>query len=409
MKILFLLQALPYPPTTGINRKAYNLIAYLAAKGWECDLLCFGDEAGAAAAAELEKRTPGVKVLSVIPTPRGFELLAKKVLSLLRGLPPSLGEFSSGIFGAALDKAGEAKKYDAVHYDVINMAQYLPRGPKAPSLLSSNDAISLSYERMIAENRGPLRKAYLWTAMRLIRRFERKVYPLFDKVHVVSREDAAHLRGVCPEIGLEIIPIAVDESFTGREPSFAGARGGAVKVLFTGNLDIPGIANGLFDFLNGPYKDISAAVPFEFHVLGPKASVHDEKRVAAFPGVKYYRWVEDYADFLASADILLALDRSGTGIKTRVLEAMALGKPVIGTKIALGGISADNGRHCFLCNGPRETAAALKQLLGDPALREKMGKAARELVLSEYSMAVVGPRWAHLYSSLKAAAESPGV
>ena len=405
MKLLFLLQALPYPPNTGINRKAYNVISYLAAKGWECDILCFGNPEAAAGAAELEKRAPGVKVLSVIPTPRGAELLVKKILSFLKGLPPSLGEFSSAGFRAALEKAGQAKKYDAVHYDVINMAQYLPWGPRVPSVLSSNDAISLSYERMIAENRGRLRKAYLHLAAFLIKRFEREVYPRFSKVHVVSGEDAAHLRGVCPEMDLEVIPIAVDRSFTDLEPARPGAGRGAARGVFTGNLDIPGIANGLFDFLDGSYRDLAASFPFEFSVLGPKASAEDEKRVSAFPGLKYFRWVEDYRAFLASADILLALDRSGTGIKTRVLEAMALGKPVIGSKIAFGGINAEHGRHCFICSGHRETAAALKQLLADPALREKVGREARGLVLSGYSMAVVGPKWAALYSGLRPRSE----
>ncbi len=171
--------------------------------------------------------------------------------------------------------------------------------------------------------------------------------------------------------------------------------------MFTGNLDIPGIANGLFDFLENAYGSVVAgASPFEFYVLGPKASVKDEARIAAFPGVKYFRWAEDYIGFLAGADILLSLDKSGTGIKTRVLDAMALGKPVIGTTIAFGGIDAENEKNCFICNGPVETTVALKRLLADKALRETAGKAARELMLSRYSARVVGPKWEALYAGL---------
>ena len=402
MRILFLLQDFPCPPTTGINRKVYSLLSGLAARGCDCDVLCFGVPGAAARVPAFEAAIPGVKVLRVVPLPSGTGGIVKKLLSLLRGLPPSLGGFSSAEFRAALLEAGESKSYVAVHYDVINMAQYLPWGPAAPSVLSSNDAISLFYERMIKESPGVLRRLYLLVSKHLIARYEKKVYPEFDRVHVVSEQDSAHLKKLCPGLVVEVIPIAADNSFLEYITPGALSGGKLLRVLFTGNLDIQGIANGLFDFLeNACGTVIAGSAPFEFYVLGPKASVEDESRIAAFPGVKYFRWVEDYGSFVAGADILLSLDKSGTGIKTRVLDAMALGKPVIGTSIAFGGIEGENGKHFFVRNSPAETAAALKLLLGDRALREKAGKAARDLVLAKYSMAVVGPKWEALYAGLK--------
>lgn len=405
MKILFLLQDFPYPPSTGINRKVYSLLSYLTSKGWKCDVLCFGAPGSAAKAPALEAALPGVKVLSVIPLPYGAGAGFKKILSLLRGLPPSLGGFSSVEFRAALRRAGESKAYDAVHYDVINMAQYLPWGPAAPSVLSSNDAISLFYERMIKESPGLLRRLYLTVSKFLISRYENKVYPGFDRVHVVSEEDSSHLKKSCPGLSVAVIPLAADSSSPEAAPSGAGGEASPPRVAFTGNLDIPGIANGLFDFLEKAYGGVVAdAAPFEFHVLGPKASAADERRLSAYERVEYFRWVEDYRSFVAGADILLSLDRSGTGIKTRVLDAMALAKPVIGTRIAFGGIEAESGKNCFICDNPAETAAALKRLLGDKTLRETVGKAARELIDSKYSMRRVGPKWEALYTGLGRAA-----
>lgn len=401
MRILFLLQVFPYPPVNGISSKAFNLIRYLASKGWRCDLLCFGTAAEAARSAELEAAVPGARVLAVIPPAAGAGRAARKVLCLLKGLPPSIGEFESREFKAALLAAGGGG-YDAVHYDVINMAQYLPWGPKAPSVFSSNDAVSLFYRRMSAEASGTLNRLYLKLAGRLIAAFERKIYPRFDRVHVVSEEDAAHLKNSCPGLGIEVIPIAVDASFSPPDRPAAKAGKSCPCVVFSGNLGIPGIANGLFDFLSAAYPDVRAGgLPFEFRVLGPNASAADERRLLSYPGLKYARWAENYKDFLSEADIVLALDRSGTGIKTRVLEAMALGKPVIGTKIAFGGISARDGSHCLVCNTPSETGAALKRLLADGGQRERIGKAARELILSTYSMSVTGPKWEALYTGLK--------
>ncbi|MCX5792251.1 MAG: glycosyltransferase family 4 protein [Elusimicrobia bacterium] len=400
MKILFLLQDLPFPPSTGINSKAYNVIRYLAAKGWECDVLCFASGEVSARVRAFEKAVPDVRVLGVYPGPSGIMLILNKAFNFIKGLPPSLAEFYSVDFIKALKAASSATKYDVVHYDVINIAQYLPWGPALPSVLSSNDAISLSYERMIKENHGLLRKIYLSAASLLIKRFEKNHYPGFSAVHVVSSDDAAYLKRISPGTKLKIIPIAMDGSFVNYQPGPETCHK-VPRVVFTGNLNIPGIANGLFEFLEEVYGDAAAGVPpFELYVLGPKASERDIKRLSLFKGLQYFGWVEDYKAFLAAADVVLILDRSGTGIKTRVLNAMALGKPVIGTTVAFGGISAENGKHCFIRNAPVEIRAALKTLLADKELRENMGRAARGFIFSAYTMEVVGPQWEDLYKDV---------
>ena len=400
MKILFLLQDIPFPPATGINSKAFNLIKRLSVAGWQCDLLCFATGDCAARKAGLETALPRVKVLAVHAPQSGVGLTIKKALNLFKGLPPSLAEYFSPEFLSSF-RAAAVDGYDVVHYDVINMAQYLDIGLVTPSILSSNDAISLAYERMIGQNRSPLRKLYLAAAAVLIRNYERKIYPRFSVVHVVSEDDAAHLRDISPDIRLAIIPLAVDRTFLDYRPVRPPA-GGVPRVAFVGNLSVPGIANGLFGFLEGAYPGLSDSATFDFRVLGPNPSVRDTERMRTYPGLKYFSWVDDYKAFLSEADIVLVLDKSGTGIKTRVLEAMALGKPVVGTSIAFGGISVENGKHCYICDTPEETATYLKRLITDRALCESMGGNARELILAKYSMSVVGPKWEALYSELAA-------
>lgn len=400
MRILFLVQDFPYPPANGITRKVYSVLSHLSGKGWKCDILCFGDRDSVNRAPHLEAALPGVKVLSIIPYDSGVKAILKKAISLLSGLPPSLGGFSDRRFRETFQKACREYSYDVVHYDVINMAQYRQWGPDLPSVFSSSDAISLFYEGMIKESRGLFRRMYLMISRRLIAKYERAVYPKFDKVHVVSKKDSDHLKKLCPGLDVEIIPITANESFIDFLPP-RPAPDKILKAAFTGNIDIPGIANGLFEFLDTAYRGmIPDTPPFEFHVLGPKASPEDIKRISSFPNVKYFSWVEDYRGFLLGIDILLALDKSGTGIKNRVFDAMALGKPVVGTSIAFSGIDVENRKNCFVCNNPAETAAAIRLLLEDPVLRENIGKAARELMLSRYSAAVNGQKWEALYAGL---------
>lgn len=403
MRVLFLLQSFPYPPNNGISMKLFNLLKHLSARGWGCDLLCFGP--AGTRVAELEGLLPGIKVLGVIPPASGLGKFFRKVKAILGGLPPSLGEFDSEEYRSML-AALSSEKYDVVHYDLINMAQYLEAGPDAPSILSSNDAISLSYLLLAAESRGVFKRAYLRLAAWLIQRYERKIFGKFVSVHVVSDADADYLRQVCPGLALEVIPITAEDSFLGPVTTAHRCTDKeAPRLVFTGNLEHPIIAEGLFEFLRLVYPTILRSYPHaSLHILGPKASASNERRIRNFPNVEYLRWAQDYRAFLAAADVVLVLDRYGTGIKTRVLDAMALGKPVIGTKVAFGGIAAVNGSHCFYCDNPQETSESLSRLLASPTLRKEVGDAARVLIRSSYSMSAVGPKWENFYFRVRESA-----
>lgn len=407
MKILFLLQDVPYPPASGINTRVFNILSCLCAGGNKCDLLCFGGEGAEFRAAALAEKVPGVKVLAVVPPNKGFRKLLYKILHFLRGEPPSLGEFNSALFRSRFAEAAASEKYDVVHYDMLNMAQYRGAVQGLPSMLSSCDAISLSYARTAAETGNPLRRLYLMAASALIRNYERQIYPRFNKVHVVAGEDARHLLQVSPGTDLAVIPIVVPAELFEKGPVPEGVLGTERprKICFTGNLDIPGIRNGLLDFLVRGYPRLRAAFPgVELHVLGPKASSRDRCEISRQPNVRYFDWIENFRGFLASGDAVLFLDRSGTGIKTRVLEAMGLGRAVVGTANALAGINAVDGEHCLRCEGPEEAADALVRLLSDPGLRAGLGKAARALILAEHSVQAVAPRWEALYREVAAAA-----
>lgn len=403
MKILFLLQELPYPPATGITWKVFNILKYMSAKGHSCDVISFGDDPDGGRISGLQEHIPGINVLAVFPLPGRFVRLLKKLVSFFCGLPPSVGEFSNCRFRRTLSRLAASTHYDLVHYDVINMAQYLPHLSKFPALLSSNDAISLSYERMLLEPAGIWRRLRLFLTSFLIRRYERKAYPEFDAVHVVSAEDSAHLRAISSAIRTEIIPVSVADAYFDHVKKVPAAVGTPIQVVFTGNLDIPGIRNGLFDFLTKSYPAVMTGFTgWELRILGPKASAETERAISRIGGIKYSRWVDDYAEFLNSADIVLVLDKTGTGIKTRVLDAMALGKPVIASRLAMNGINARNDVDCLVQDSPSELTAALLRLLREAELRERIGTAAKGLISREYLAGVVGPKWEELYQRIAA-------
>lgn len=393
--ILLLLPELPFPPCNGGRWKVFNLIQILTQKGHRCDILCFGEPASPHLRA-YEALMPGVRVLDVVVYPTGIRRWAGILWGLLRGEPYSMGAISSPVFARTVKAALKNSDYDVVHLDIINMAQYLPLASTKPTVHSPNDATSLSYMRMIPQESSWRRKFYLKIGRVFLRRYERIIYPRFNKVHVVSPVDGEYLRNLNSKIDVEIVPIAVDPSYldAGQDRSVQCTQ----RIIISGNLENPGIAAGLEEFLRHAYPSLLRAHPdIELVILHQHATPGLTRRLRSLPHVTFVEWVDDYVNFINTADIVLALDKAGTGIKNRVIQAMALGLPVVGSQVAYEGIPVTNGDDGFVFTTIDECVQLISQLLADGDLRRNAGQRARALVKREYTLSVLSARYEALY------------
>jgi len=403
MKILFLLQDIPYPPTDGICWKAYNLIKCLASRH-ECHIISFVGSDAARVKAFM-RELPAVRVIDVVPLPRpGLSLLLKKIAKILQGLPPSLAGYESKLFQQRVAAALLEDRYDVVHYDIVNMVQYEVFAPGIPSVHSPNDATSLSCLRKSRQEKSVFRKLYMLISAVLLRRYERKTYPRFSRVHVVSSVDRQYLEGISPGINVETIPLVVDKVFLDARCAPAPERVGVncvSNVTFVGDLRIQGIVNGLLEFLRESWPLIQHDHPgVQFRILGRNAPQSLHRHLASLPAVEYTPWDENFVEYLQASDVVVFPDKSGTGIKNRVLQAMALGLPVIGSHAALEGIKSQESLQETGKLTSAEIAKKVSYLLDSTDRRRLAGDEARQFIQSHYSIEIVGPQYQEFYQSM---------
>jgi len=399
MRILFLLPEFPYPPSTGGRSKVFNELSYLSANH-KCDLLCFGasDEDSI---NSLVDKLPNVTVCDVILPPSGIKKWTKIAWSLIRLLPPSFAKYTSKEYSSALSKVLSSHDYDVVHYDIINMAQYLPVGKDVASVHSPNDATSLSYARMAAQESRIPKKIWLLISSMLLKRFEKKHYPLFTKVHVVSPVDENYLNKVNSEIDIDVIPITIDGAFLNKYDNLSRHvehNKFNNTIVCTGNFGNSSIARGLEDFLTNAYPLILNALPkVRVLILGQNADESLIMLMKKLENVEFATWVDSYRDFLVKADVVLAPDLAGTGIKTRVVQAMGLGLPVVGTEIAYEGIPITNHIHGEIYNSPSDCAEYILALFADDGKYATISNEAHLLAMREFALSAVGPKYEKLY------------
>jgi polysaccharide biosynthesis protein PslH len=402
MRILYLLQDFPCPPTYGIRWKIYNLLSYMARRH-ECHVLSFGDADSTQKAEDWINSLPGLRVLGVFPQPKGWQLKAQQVRQFLKGNPRSLARWESSALTEAIRQVSNPSTYDIVHYDMINMAQYQPLLQDIPGILSTNDAMVMRYLRSARATNTLFIKMVLWLAARRLQVYETKVVRRFAALHVVSQIDANFIVAHNPSANnVEVINVCVDPNFL--ETPWCKADQDNIRdrkaILFTsGYLQLSDISEPLQQFVVSGFRQVRSIWPnLELYVLG---GGHPPKRVIrnlmAEPGVHLLPWVDDYIGTLKNADLAIFFDKAGGGTKNRVIQAMAVGKPVVGTPVAMEGIGVTNGVDAFVCRSSEKMVEAVLRVLEDAEPRSRMGGAARELIIRDYAQEGVGRQWENLY------------
>lgn len=400
MRILFLLPDFPYPASTGGRSKIFNILKHMSMRH-QCDILCFGnlDQANIIG---LIAALPNVRVLGIFSPVSGVSKWVGMLWNLVRGLPPSMASFAGHKYVAALKDCLTRCDYDVVHYDIINMAKYFSYGCKISSVHSPNDATSSVYFLMAKRAVWPLEKIRLLIAAILLRRFERTNYRFFSKIHVVSKADASYLLSLDTKVDVVTIPIAIDELFLRKvdlQNEDKNVREKNPRIVCTGNLINPAIAQGVKDFLDHALPIIMKKKPnVSFVFLGQNVSKTLQRRLISTSNVEFLTWVEDYRAFLADADVVLVPDIVGPqGAKTRTVQAMGLGLPVVGTEAAFAGIPFVNREHGLLYRTMPECAELILHLLDNRSLREDIGEKAHQIITDEFSINATGVRFENLY------------
>lgn len=300
-------------------------------------------------------------------------------------------------FEDALRRALATAKYDAIHLDMINLAHYAKFLAGYPVLLSVNDAVSLGYLNSAKSSPSVAEKMKLLTASCVVRNYERRAYQNMV-VHVVSGVDQAYLAEVCPSARVEVVELAVDPRYLTHNRRRDGEGRTVVLPL---NFSAKGIHESVLEFLAKVAPSLERNfLGCSIQLLGRGANSSFVRTVSRYPNVQYLGWVEDYKSALARAHLAVFLETSGSGTKNRLLQAMALGLPVLLTPPLASGARSEHREHCWVCTNASEFKTAVELILSNGTLAACLGEKAQRTVRESHSLARVTEKWEELYNSL---------
>lgn len=403
LKLLFLLPEFPTAPRTGAQVKLFSLLSFVG-QHHDCDIISFHSRGDQEIVTDGQAIAPKVRILHLCRPQQGVILQYQQARAFfLQRQTPAIARFYTKDFVEKVAREVAHTRYDAVHVDMIGLAPYIRLLPARRTVLSVNDAISLTYRRMVGNERGLGQAVFHQMMSRRVIAVERQWYPRYGALHVVSQVDAEYLRREAELTNVVVIPLGgpgkwFDEMATVRE----GWGDDGPALFAAGHFHRRFGWEPLVRFLDVNWDQIRMQYPNARLTLIGSKPAPELSRAASKAGVNLLQDVSDYARRLREADVVLLLeDAAGpSGMKARALEALAGGKALVASTAMVEGIGVTSGVECVVADTPAHAGESVLRLLESPKLRRAMGTQAQLFARQHFSPEAVGRKWEALYTNL---------
>ncbi|HEX6376026.1 MAG TPA: TIGR03087 family PEP-CTERM/XrtA system glycosyltransferase [Allosphingosinicella sp.] len=376
--LLFLAHRIPFPPDRGDKIRSFHELRHLAGLG-RVHLACFADDAADAAhLAGLRAALGGALGEAHVEVRRTSRAVAG-ARALIAGKPASLTLFDSRAIRAFVEQLLASRDIDTIFAFSGQMAQFVPATTRARFVMDFGDVDSAKFEAYGVAG-GLLAAVHRREGERLAA-FERAIAARADVSLFVSEAEAAlfRRRSGLRDADIRALQNGVDLDYFAPRPSPGHPLSPGPLIVFTGQMDYaPNI-----DAVRWFADEVMPLLPqARFAIVGrhPAGAV----RRLAGPRTVVTGAVDDVRAWLAAADVVAAPLRIARGIQNKVLEAMAMARPVIASPAGFEGIEAEPGRDLLVADGAEAQAEAIMRLLDDPARARAIGAAARRRMLEAY-------------------------
>lgn len=366
-RLLFLAHRIPYPPEKGEKIRAWHMLDRLA-ENWDIDAgFLVDDRADLAHLPVLEARCASVHWR---PALHRLAVAGRAVLRARPGLPLTLGWFHDPSLAAWVRQGIGARRWDAAFVYSSAMAPYV-MGPAAAQgigcrVLDLVDVDSEKWRAYAGTTASPMRHVWAREARTLLE-FERRAAREFDRTILVSAEEAARFAELAPDSAARIGHVDNGVDLGRFDPARPWTNpyppGAPPAIVFTGSMGYRPNVEAVAWFAERVMPLLAArGVAAAFHIVGahPAPAV---QALAQRPGVHVTGAVPEVQPYLAHAALAVAPLQIARGIQNKVLEAMAMARPVVASPQAFEGIRAVAGRDLLVAATPEETATRAAEVL----------------------------------------------
>lgn len=395
MKIIQIAPRVPYPLTEGGSIGIFNITRQLRRNGAEILFTAVTPQKDADVPEELRRLCSDIFVARTDQR-YGLSLGMRNVLS---GVPINVQKYHSRKILSEILAHFSKTSVDIIHVDHLHMAYYglaLGRVKGAPVVLREHNFELKIMQRFAETSQNPLYRAYAGYQVSKFKKYEPAICAKMDKCVMITDEDRRRLLELQNGIDTTVIPAGVDTNFFVPD----SAPGGEGSVAYIGSLDWLPNVEGIKWFIRDVFPMIVKVRPdVKFYIYGKNPS-RELFKLSDGKHVFVEGFVDDVRDVFRKARVMVVPLRAGSGMRIKILEAMAAGKSLVTTSIGSEGIKCEDGKNIMIADGEQMFAKKVTELLGDDRLRRTIGSNAAALASTEYSWDRIGEMFWSTYQEL---------
>ena len=397
MKILILCNKPPYPALEGGPMAMNSIVTGLLESGHEVKILTVNSPKYNVSIDDIPenyRQKTGIEFINVDLRVRPLKAFG----NLFSRKSYHVERFISKDFTRRLEEVLKAEIYDVVQLETLFMVPYVEtirKFTKATIVLRAHNVEHLIWERIAKGTSFFLKRAYIKHLAKTLKNYELNAISQVDGIAAITRKDAAFFRKYCATPTIDIPFGVYPEEFTpnyeiNEKPAF----------YHIGSMNWMPNEEGIRWFIDDCMEAVVEKTPeFVFHLAG--RHMPEWLRELKNPHVDVIGEVPDAKEFVANHDVAIVPLLSGSGIRIKIIESMAMGKTVITTQIGAEGILYDEDVNVIIAENKAKMAEAIRRINENPELAVEIGKAARHLVEEVYDNRKLIERLLMFYQQIK--------
>lgn len=400
MRILQLCKKFPYPPHDGEVIAINSMTAGFHEAGVEVTVLAINTRKHYFDPEQLPESQRQQADYHAVMVDTNIRPLAA-LLNLFSSQSYNIQRFDNQGFRNKLIELLQQKEFDIIQLEGLYLAPYIDTirqyAPQSKIAMRAHNVEFEIWERMAVTCANPLKKRYLSLLTRRMRRYEIAQLNRYDLLVPITSKDADFFKQLGATIPMHVCPVGIDlaQFELGTEET------DYPSVFHLGAMDWLPNQEGVRWFLQKIWMELQAQFPdVPFYLAG--RNMPDEFLNWKMPGVTVVGEVADAKAFLRQHAISVVPLHSGSGMRIKIVEAMALGKTIITTSMGVEGIAAVSGRDLLVADTAPEFASALKRCLENPAFFEQIGKNARIFATENFDYRTISRNLLDFYRLVEA-------
>lgn len=300
----------------------------------------------------------------------------------------NISRFYNKNFEELITATLQKEKFDIILLESLYTTPYIAairKSSNAKIIYRSHNIEFEIWQRTGNQENNAIKKKYLHFLAKRLKKYEQSILNLVDGIAAITKKDEEQLIALGCKKAIAIIPFGINlHNYQLKEILQEK------KLFHIGSMDWMPNQEAIKWFLNEVWSAIIAKEPTAtFHIAGKNMSEDIIKLAASTKGVVNEGEVDNANDFIRNNNIMVVPLFSGSGMRIKIIEAMAMGKLVIGTSVAFEGIAVQHNKNGIIANTANEFKEAILMCLQHPEVVTSIGQKARKTIEEKYNNTII--------------------